>query len=165
MELEIPYVYDPSQQIVRMSAEDLCRGIEAAKALFVNDYEFELVQKMTGWNKARMLDCESLSFIVVTHGKNGSTISTCQEEIFVPTVEPKTIADPTGVGDAFRGGFLAGYSRGLNLETCAQMGSLSASYCIEHAGTQGHSFTVVEFIERYRENFDDYGQLEKLRET
>ena len=159
-DLKFPYIYDPSQQIVRLTGDDLRLGIEGAQALFVNEYEFELVRKMTGWGQEEILDCESLSFMVVTHGKSGSTISTCQEEFEIPTVPPQAISDPTGVGDAFRGGFLAGYSRDLKLGTCGQMGALAASYCLEHTGTQGHTFTALEFIERYRRHFDDEGQLD-----
>jgi adenosine kinase len=160
-ELDIPYIYDPSQQIVRLSGEDLCMGIAGARALFLNEYEFELVQKMTGWGKTEILDCERLSFTVITHGKNGSTITTKQEEIKIPIVPPRTVGDPTGVGDAFRGGFLAGYSRDLELGTCGHMGALAASYCFEHTGTQGHAFTIQEFVDRYRDHFDD-GQMERF---
>ncbi len=159
-DLKFPYIYDPSQQIVRLTGDDLRKGIKGALALFLNEYEFELVRKMTGWCKEEILDCGSLSFMVVTHGKSGSTITTCQDEIKIPTVSPQTISDPTGVGDAFRGGFLAGYSQGLKLGTCGQMGALAASYCLEHTGTQGHNFTVEEFIERYRHLFDDESKLD-----
>jgi len=161
-DLNIPYIYDPSQQIVRLTGENLRLGIEGALALFLNEYEFELVQKMTGWGKEEILNCERLSFAVITHGKNGSTIINHQEEIKIPIVPPRVINDPTGVGDAFRGGFLAGYSHGLKLGTCGQMGALAASYCFEHTGTQGHTFTLQEFIERYRSHFDDEGQLDKF---
>lgn len=163
-ELNIPYIYDPSQQIVRLSGDDLRNGIKSALALFVNEYEFELVRKMTGWDKKDILDCDSVSFIVVTHGKSGSTITTCEDEINIPTVPPKTITDPTGVGDAFRGGFLAGFSQDFNLKVCGQMGALAASYCLEHTGTQGHSYNMPEFVERYRAHFDDEGQLDELLE-
>lgn len=158
-DLKFPYIYDPSQQIVRLTGEDLRNGIKGAQALFVNEYEFELIRKMTGWNKEEILDCESLAFLVVTHGKDGSTITTCEDQIKVPAIPPKAVIDPTGVGDAFRGGFLAGYSRGLDLEICGRMGALCASYCLEHQGTQGHSFTMEAFINRFREYFDDRGNM------
>jgi len=159
-ELGIPYLYDPSQQIVRLSGEELRSGIEGSLALFVNDYEFGLVQKMTGMNSQDML--QHLKFMVVTRGRHGSTVYTREKETIIPVVKPELLVEPTGVGDAYRGGFLAGYSHKLNLETCAQMGTLAATYCLEQEGTQGHAYTRDEFIKRFRQNFDDHGQLAKL---
>jgi adenosine kinase len=72
-------------------------------------------------------------------------------------------ADPTGVGDAFRGGFLKGYAHGLSLERCGQMGALAAAYCLEEEGTQGHSFTLDEFLARFRRTFDGGPELDRLR--
>ncbi|HSQ18571.1 MAG TPA: PfkB family carbohydrate kinase, partial [Anaerolineales bacterium] len=92
----------------------------------------------------------------------GSTIYAGGQEVRVPIVPPERIVDPTGVGDAFRGGFLAGFSRGWDWQTCGQMGALAATYCLEQAGTQSHSFTPAEFVARYRKHFDDHGLLDGL---
>ena len=159
-ELGIPYLYDPSQQIVRMTADELSTGIEGALSLFVNDYEFGLVQKMTRKTAQDLL--HTLQFMVVTCGKKGSIVYTREKEYPIPVVPADNIADPTGVGDAYRGGFLTGYSHQLNLETCGQMGALAATYCLEHEGTQGHNYTLAEFITRFRQHFDDRGQLDRL---
>ena len=159
-ELSIPYIYDPSQQIVRLTGDDLHTGIAGALAMFVNDYEFGLVQKMTRLSAQAMLG--HLQFIVVTCGKNGSRVYTQEKEYHIPVVPPGGMVEPTGVGDAYRGGFLAGYSHNFNLETCAQMGALAATYCVEQEGTQGHSYTPAEFVARFRQSFDDQGQLDKL---
>ncbi|MBU1660040.1 MAG: carbohydrate kinase family protein [Chloroflexi bacterium] len=159
-ELGIPYLYDPSQQIPRLSGEDLRKGVKGAESLFVNDYEFSLIQKHTGMRESEIV--EGLRFMVVTHGQQGAAIYAEGEEMSVPVVPPKHIADPTGVGDAFRGGFLTGYSHGLNLEICGKMGALSATYCLEAMGTQEHRFSVQEFITRFREHFEDGGVLEVL---
>jgi adenosine kinase len=159
-ELGIPYIYDPSQQIVRMTAEQLLSGIEGALALFVNDYEFGLVQKMTGRTPQELLSY--LQFMVVTCGSRGSTLYTRQGEHNIPIVPPENIIDPTGVGDAYRGGFLTGYSHSIDFDTCGQMGTLAATYCLECEGTQAHCYTLTEFITRFRQHFDDHGQLDRL---
>lgn len=156
----IPYLYDPSQQIVRLTGEELKTGIQGALALFVNDYEYGLVQKMTGMTAPDLL--ELLQFMVVTCGKQGSKVYSRQKVYEIPVVPPQQIIDPTGVGDAYRGGFLTGYIHGLPLEICGQMGTLAATYCLECEGTQGHCYTLSDFVERFRQHFDDHGQLDKL---
>ena len=100
--------------------------------------------------------------MVVTRGIEGASIFTKDLEINTPVVPPKDIVDPTGVGDAFRGGFLTGLSHGLDWEICGKMGALSATYCLEARGTQEHSYTVPEYIARYRQHFDDKGKLDTL---
>jgi adenosine kinase len=159
-ELGIPYLYDPSQQIVRLTGDELCTGIEGALALFVNDYEFGLVQKMTGMSAEDLL--RKLQFMVVTCGRQGSKVYSREKEYTIPVVPPEKIIDPTGVGDAYRGGFLTGYCHGLDLETCGQMGTLAATYCLECEGTQGHCYKLGDFVTRFREHFDDRGQLDRL---
>ncbi len=159
-ELGLPYLYDPSQQIVRLTGDDLRNGIEGALALFVNDYEFALVQKMTGMGAAQIL--EQVRFMVVTRGEQGATVFAGGNEIDIPVVPPQRIIDPTGVGDAFRGGFLFAYSLGLDWETCGRMGALAATYCLEQQGPQGHAYTLEEFTQRYREVFGENEQLRTL---
>ncbi len=159
-ELAIPYIYDPSQQIVRLSADEVLRGIQGARALFVNEYEYALIEKMTGLARAEIL--KPLQFMVVTCGEEGADIYTQEQRIHIPVVPPERIADPTGVGDAFRGGFLTGYSLRLDWETCGRMGALAATYCLEQTGPQGQSYTPAEFVTRYRSYFDDHGALDKI---
>jgi len=163
--MQLPYIFDPSQQIVRMTSEELQKGMDGALALFLNEYEFALVEKMTGVkpvNFPGFSHPDRQAFIVVTRGEKGTTIYTRQNEYSIPIVPPVQIVDPTGVGDAFRGGFLTGYARGMDFETCGRMGSLAASYCLEQRGPQGHSFTPREFVARYRQHFDDQGRLDVL---
>ncbi len=159
-ELKIPYLYDPSQQILRLEGQELTRDMDGAYFLFVNEYEFELISKKTGLDLVQML--QHVNVIVVTRGKDGSTIYAADKEYNIPIVPGVNIVDPTGVGDAFRAGFLTGYSRGLGWEVCGKMGALAATYCLEQKGTQNHSFTRNEFIKRFRENFNDNGLLDVL---
>ena len=159
-ELGLPYLYDPSQQIVRMTGAELREGIEGAYALFVNDYEFGLVQKMTGMSTDDLLSYVRL--MIVTLGSKGSLIYADHHEYQVPIVPAECIDDPTGVGDAFRGGFLTGYARGLDWETCGRMGALAATYCLERKGPQGQDYTRAEFIARYEKNFGANQKLEEL---
>lgn len=159
-ELNLPYLYDPSQQIVRLTAEDLRRGIEGAHAVFVNDYEYALIRKMTGMSSSELLS--HVRFVVVTRGEEGAMIYSREGEINIPVVEPEKIADPTGVGDAFRGGFLTAYQYQLDLRTCGQVGALAATYCLEQQGPQGHSYTPQEFITRYRKHFGNDQKLDVM---
>jgi adenosine kinase len=159
-ELGIDYVYDPSQQLVRMAQEDIRSGVEGAMCLFVNEYEFELLQKHTGLTPEQII--AGVGFLVVTLGARGATIYAEGKKVEVPVVVPNQILDPTGVGDAFRGGFLRGYSLGLDWEICGRMGSLAAAYCLETKGPQEHSYTPAEFVARYRQHFDDGGKLDRL---
>ena len=157
-ELKIPYLYDPSQQILRLEGAELRRDMDGAHFLFVNDYEFELISKKTGLDLAHML--QHVDVIVVTRGKDGSSIYAAGKEYNIPVVPEVRIVDPTGVGDAFRGGFLAGYARGWGWELCGQIGSLAATYCLEQKGTQNHTYTRLQFVKRFRQTFDDKGVLD-----
>jgi adenosine kinase len=157
---DYPYIYDPSQQIPRLSGEELKEGLEGSLALFVNKYELGMIEKRTGYSVQEIRDCSQFS--VVTLGEKGSVISWGENEVQVPVVSPHQITDPTGVGDAFRGGFLSGYARSWDLETCGQMGAVAAAFCLEQEGPQGHSFSPGEFVSRFRQHFDDQGKLEAL---
>jgi adenosine kinase len=139
--------------------------IPGALALFVNEYEYALIKKTTGAQPEELLASRrstAPAFMVVTHGEKGATIYATGEEVHVPVVPPERIVDPTGVGDAFRGGFLAGFSHGLDWMTCGRMGALTATYCLEQRGPQGHSFSPEEFVARYGQNFDDQDRLSFL---
>jgi adenosine kinase len=160
LSLKIPYLYDPGQQVARNDHDDLCRGTEEAHALFVNEYEFNLLQKHTCLSSEQMI--ERIPLVVVTLGEKGAVIYSGGKKYEIGIVPAKKILDPTGVGDAFRGGFLRGYRMGFDLQTCGQMGALAATYCLEQKGTQNHSYTPSEFVKRYRMNFDDQGRLDPL---
>ena len=158
--LGIPYVYDPSQQIVRMDATTLAHGLEGCMAAFGNDYEFALIEEKTGLTPRSLV--ERAAFVAVTLGEGGVDVHTHGGVVHVPSVPPMSLADPTGVGDAFRGGFLKGFVHSLTLERCAQIGALAATYCLEAKGTQAHSYDLPGFVRRFRKHFDDQGELDRL---
>jgi len=174
-ELGIPYIYDPSQQIVRLSGEELREGVRRARMLILNDYEYKMFQKKTGLSEAETLTLTQT--IVVTKGQRGSTVITldCKPEeltglpdasglrvIEVPAVPPRCVSDPTGVGDAYRAGVIKGLVRGYTWETIGRLASLAATYVIETPGPQSHHYTLSEFVARYREHFGDAPELEDL---
>ena len=91
--------------------------------------------------------------LITTLGAKGSIIETRKEKIHCTPAKVKNVSDPTGAGDAYRAGFLAGYLRKYDLQVCGQMGSVAAAYTVETYGTQTHKFTKKEFIKRYYANF------------
>jgi adenosine kinase len=101
-------------------------------------------------------------FMVLTRGEKGAQVYAGDREYEIPILPPDRIADPTGVGDAFRGGFLIAYSLGLDWGICGRVGALAATYCLENSGPQGHFYTPAEFVARYRRHFDDSGALDVL---
>lgn len=159
-ELGIKYLYDPSQQVLRLEGHELARDMEGAYFLFCNDYEFGLISKKTGWSLDQIL--EHVKVLVITRGKDGADLYMGGDSVHIPTVPEDEVVDPTGVGDAFRGGFLAGYSQGFDWKLCGEIGSLSAVYCLEQRGTMNHSYSKKEFVERFRRHFDDSGKLDVL---
>jgi adenosine kinase len=151
--LGIPYIFDPSQQVARLGGEELKDGVRGADAVICNDYEFAIIREKTGMEAADIL-CASRA-IVVTMGERGSQILTKDGVIEIPAVQPRQIVDPTGVGDAYRGGFLKGIALGASFEVCGRMGSVAAAYALEHLGGTSHSYTRDEFMERYAEAFGE----------
>jgi adenosine kinase len=159
-ELGIAYVYDPSQQIIRFEGDVLRRGVESARAMFLNEYEFELIKDKTKMSLKDVLS--HLEFLVITMGPKGAAVHHHDGEVMVEAVPTDSMLDPTGGGDSFRGGFLTGYRLGMDWEICARMGSLAATYCLEENGPQAHHFTPQAFVARYREFYDDGGKLDIL---
>ena len=157
-ELDIPYIYDPSQQIVRLSGEELVEGTRGARMLIVNEYEYEMVKNKAG------LDDEAItsltSTLIITKGERGSTIIEQGEVVDIPPVPPVQVAEPTGVGDAYRAGIVAGLMAGFPWEVTGRLGSLAATYALEQMGTQNHTFTPAEIVARYRETFGHAPQLD-----
>ncbi|OLB62321.1 MAG: ribokinase [Acidobacteria bacterium 13_2_20CM_2_66_4] len=149
--LDIPFIFDPGQQCARMSGDDLRDGVSGAAIVIVNDYELELLRQKTGMSEADIL--REARALVITRGEHGSTVATEDEWTDVAAVTPHRIVDPTGVGDAYRGGLMKGIVLGLPYETCARMGSVAAAYVLEHLGGLSHSYTWEEFQNRYEQHF------------
>jgi adenosine kinase len=164
-ELHIPYVYDPSQQVARLSGDEILEGMTGAAILIANEYEFGVIEKKTGLSEAAALAL--VPVVIVTRGAEGSTIELRggQAEALdgaatfrIPPARLRGPAvDPTGVGDAFRGGLLAARHHGLPWEVAGRVGSVAAVYSLEALGPQPTRYTIADFIARYRENYGDEG--------
>jgi len=153
-DLGIPFAADPSQQMARMSGDEIKLLIDGAAYLFMNEYELALAMQKTGWSDAEIL--ERVKFRVVTLGSQGAKVeSAAGDYVHVGCPQEKSKVDPTGVGDSFRSGFIAGLAWGLSHERCAQLGALIATYVIETTGTQEYRFTGTEFVARFAQS---YGQ-------
>lgn len=154
--LGLTLVYDVGQQATNSSTDDLNDGIAAADILMLNDTELAVLAKRLGRTESEIRN--EVPLAVVTLGSQGSIIygKELPNPISIPVVPNITMVDPTGAGDAYRSGFLFGYAKGMDLQICGRLGSVTASFAIEHAGTQIHTFTMNEFNSRYKQT---YGEL------
>ena len=148
---KLPYLYDPAFQIGNFTPEDLHEGITGAQICIGNDYEIALIEQKLEITHKELV--AMVPILVTTLGAKGSIIETRKESIHCKPAKPKNVSDPTGAGDAYRAGFIAGYLRRYDMAVCGQMGSVAAVYTVEKYGTQTHTFTKNEFIKRYYENF------------
>ncbi len=162
-DMGVPFVYDPSQQLARISREDFLFSLEGAAVLTVNDYELEMAKRLAGMNETELL--AHVKAIVVTRGPDGASVITPEGEIHVPAARPEAAVEPTGVGDAFRAGMLVGLNAGYPWETILKLGNSAAVYVIEQVGTQNHHYTREEFLARVRENYGDLPELETCCKT
>jgi adenosine kinase len=160
VELGIGYVYDPSMQAPRMTADELNAGFRGARMLTGNDYEFSMMADKLGISEHDL--CRRVPVTVMTRGEAGALITVEGTEYDIPPARPTEVKDPTGAGDAFRSGLITGYSLGLPWDVTGRIAALTAVYAIEHAGTQEHSYTIDQFRARYRENYGDTPELAKL---
>jgi adenosine kinase len=161
-QLGLAYAYDPSQQIARLSGEDLQQSIPGAAYLFCNEYELAMVQSKTGWSLEEIRS--HVGMLVLTLGKKGSLLYTGDDLFTVPVAPLERVEDPTGAGDAYRGGFFAATTAGLPPVVCGKVGSLCSVYAMEMVGTTAHRFTVNEFIARYARVFGPEPMLQLLRQ-
>jgi adenosine kinase len=150
--LAIPYVWDPGQQCARMTGDELRQGAVGATVVVCNDYEFELIRQKSGLDEAAIL--QHATALIVTRGEKGCSVYEPGRRSDVDAVHPYRIVDPTGVGDAFRGGLLKGMAHGADYVICARLGSVAAAFALEHLGGQSHAYTWPEFRDRYEAHFD-----------
>jgi adenosine kinase len=154
----IRFIYDPSQQVPRLSGEELRQGMEGAYLMVVNTYEASVISEKTGLSLDELR--KTIKFLIITEGEKGSKIYTNGDILEIPAFAPDNIKDPTGAGDAFRAGLLSGLLKELPLDLSAKVGALCATYALEHVGTQNHDFNINDFITRFRQYADDNGQLD-----
>jgi adenosine kinase len=146
----IDYILDPGQSLPMWNQNNLMEAIEGCRILIVNDYELSLVMSKTGLNKNALM--KMAGTIITTRGELGSQVSSLENEISIHAVKLGKVVDPTGAGDAYRGGLLSGLVQGKNIAESAKMGSVSASYAVETYGTQEYSFTPEEYHQRLNDS-------------
>jgi adenosine kinase len=143
----IEYLFDPGQSLPMLGGKELVGAIEGCRILICNDYELDLILSKTGLNRRGVLGLART--LIVTLGELGSRVFTQLEEWSIPVVPPRTVEDPTGAGDSYRGGLISGLVRGMAIEYCARLGSVCASFAVECYGTQDYGFSLEEFKERF----------------
>lgn len=148
--LGIDFMFDPGFILTDAKNEDLELGVKHAKYIIGNDYEIEVIkERVKNWR-----EYFKKKTVITTLGKEGSVIETPKEKIKVKAVKVKKVVDPTGAGDAWRGGFLTGLEKGHNLKTCGQIGAVASGYAVEAYGTQEYKFTIGQFKKRYMQNYN-----------
>lgn len=150
-ERRVPFVFDPAHQLPRLEAADLETAAGGAWILIGNDYEIELVKERMRCNDDALL--RHAHMVVTTLGREGSRIATRDGVTEIPAAPAEQVTDPTGAGDAYRAGLVAGLLRGLDIATSGRVASLAATYAIEQVGTAEHSYTRSQFVDRYRQSF------------
>ena len=150
-EREVPFVFDPAHQLPMMEGPDVTDGIEGAWIVIGNDYELELIQQRTQRDIAGLLELAEM--VVTTLGRNGSRITTRDGSVDVPAAPAERELDPTGAGDAYRSGLVAGLLRGLDTYSAGCVASLAATHAVEQVGTIEHRYSRADFIRRHRDCF------------
>lgn len=148
---DVPYFYDPGQSTTALSRRALDRGLAAALGLFCNDYELDLILKKTRTSLDALR--RQLGMVVVTKGERGSDIYAGGARYHIPIVRARRVVDPTGAGDAYRAGFIAGLLRGYTIPTIGRIAATVAVAAVEHYGTQEHRLNWPQVRLRYRRSF------------
>jgi len=149
----IDYICDPGQSLTQWEGKTLREWLDGSMLLISNDYELEMIMKMTDMDKKGLLGLTKI--IITTLGEKGSLISNSELNVTIPAATVHDVVDPTGAGDAYRAGLLKGIVSGRDIETSAKMASVAAAFAIEQYGTQEHHYAYEDFIERYKSNFGE----------
>ena len=148
----IDFIFDPAQSLPMWERKELARAIEGARVLISNDYELELIMSQTGLSKQQLM--QRTGTIITTKGAEGSVVTTRDGDVIVPAADTgEAPVDPTGAGDAYRGGLVKGLVQGKDLVESAKMGTVCASFAIACQGTQEYTFTIDQFNARLRDCF------------
>ncbi|MCY4419684.1 MAG: carbohydrate kinase family protein [Gammaproteobacteria bacterium] len=150
-EAGIPFIFDPGQGMPMFNGDELLVMVEQASYICLNDYESELLQERTGLGVKQI--AELVEAMVVTYGSKGSVIHADGASIEIPAVWAGSVQDPTGCGDAYRGGLLFGLMKGLDWEVSGRIASLISAIKVAHPGTQNHTITLDAFKERFEKEF------------
>lgn len=152
-EEKIPFIFDPGQGLPMFAGDELRQFIDLSTWVTVNNYEWELLKSVTGWE---LSDIRSrIEALIVTRGAEGSVIYTNQGDIEIPPVKPNVVNDPTGCGDAYRAGLLFGLMNTKDWITTGRIASLMGTIKVESHGTQNHSFSMESFEKRFEVNFGE----------
>lgn len=147
----ISYMFDPGMMLSKMPDEDLLLGVIHAAYIIGSDYEITLMQnRLKNWK-----EITKNKIVITTLGAKGAEINEKGKKYFIPVARNNGVIDPTGAGDAWRAGFLAGLEKRFSLQTAGRMGSVAASFAIEKYGTQEHTYTVEQFLKRYENSFGE----------
>ncbi len=150
-EADIPFIFDPGQNVTVLSRDELLDSFEYATWLVFNDYEWQLVEDKTGLTRSSVLD--RVDSLIITRGASGSIIHTRTGQIDIPPARTERPIDPTGCGDAYRAGLIHGLMRDLDWETTGRIASLLGKIKIEVRGTQNHRFEQQEFADLFKQHF------------
>ncbi|MGQ9484021.1 MAG: carbohydrate kinase family protein [Desulfosoma sp.] len=147
----VPFVFDPGQSLNIWSGKEIAEAVDRALCFISNDYELSHFLELTRW---QLRDLASrVDMVITTHGPEGSLLHRHGDKILIPAVTPAVVVDPTGAGDAYRAGFLKGLALQHDPTVCCHLGSVAASFAVEHHGTQEHHFDWKDFCDRFEKHF------------
>jgi adenosine kinase len=150
-EAGVPFIFDLGQAMPLFNGDDLRQFVELASFVTVNDYEAQVLLSRTGWTHEQV--ASQVRAFIVTHGEKGASVFADGRRYNIPAVQPDRIIDPTGCGDAFRGGLLYGLEQGFDWETTGKLASLLGSIKIAHQGPQNHKSSRDEIAQRFQSAF------------
>jgi adenosine kinase len=150
-ELGVYSIFDPGQSLPVWSGQDLARSISQSNMLVCNEYELELIQHQTALSVAELEHL--VEAIIITKGSQGCELRTSEKSLRIPAVPTEDVLDPTGAGDAFRGGLIKGLVQGYTVDWAAKMGSVCAHYSIQGYGTQDYSFNMTDYLAKLTDQY------------